>query len=119
MIDSYTFGTRKWLSPPRIQKAASSRWEVETSAPGTAVTLSGHAVRVACRFRFVYRRSRILAFVGLPIVMVAVVLIGLSVDERDPIVVMKWKETLDFLEHATDRCEDVANLLEGVIVKHA
>ena len=39
-------------------------------------------------------------------------------DERDPIVVMKWKETLDFLEDATDRCEDVANVLEGVMVKH-
>lgn len=39
-------------------------------------------------------------------------------DERDPLVVMKWKETLDFLEHATDRCEDVANVLEGVMVKH-
>jgi uncharacterized protein len=39
-------------------------------------------------------------------------------DEQDPIVVMKWKETLDFLEHATDRCEDVANVLEGVVVKH-
>lgn len=39
-------------------------------------------------------------------------------DERDPIVVMKWKETLDFLEDATDRCEDVANVLEGVVVKH-
>jgi predicted phosphate transport protein (TIGR00153 family) len=38
--------------------------------------------------------------------------------ERDPIVVMKWKETLDFLEMATDRCEDVANVLEGVMVKH-
>ena len=39
-------------------------------------------------------------------------------DERDPITVMKWKETFDFLEAATDRCEDVANLLEGVMVKH-
>jgi predicted phosphate transport protein (TIGR00153 family) len=39
-------------------------------------------------------------------------------EERDPIVVMKWKETLDFLEDATDRCEDVANVLEGVVVKH-
>lgn len=38
--------------------------------------------------------------------------------ERDPIVVIKWKEILDFLEAATDRCEDVANLLEGVVVKH-
>ena len=39
-------------------------------------------------------------------------------DERDPIIVMKWKETLDFLENATDRCEDVANVLESVLVKH-
>jgi predicted phosphate transport protein (TIGR00153 family) len=39
-------------------------------------------------------------------------------DERDPLMVMKWKETLDFLEDATDCCEDVANLLEGVVVKH-
>ena len=39
-------------------------------------------------------------------------------DERDPLLVIKWKETLDFLEDATDRCEDVANVLEGVMVKH-
>src|SRR5436190_33916 len=39
-------------------------------------------------------------------------------DEKDPLMVMKWKETLDFLENATDRCEDVANVLEGVMVKH-
>jgi uncharacterized protein len=39
-------------------------------------------------------------------------------DERDPLSVIKWKETLDFLEDATDRCEDVANVLEGVMVKH-
>ena len=39
-------------------------------------------------------------------------------EERDPLMVMKWKEMLDFLEDATDRCEDVANVLEGVMVKH-
>jgi len=39
-------------------------------------------------------------------------------EEHDPILVMKWKEALDFLEDATDRCEDVANVLEGVMVKH-
>ncbi len=39
-------------------------------------------------------------------------------EERDPLIVMKWKEALDFLEDATDRCEDVANVLEGVMVKH-
>jgi hypothetical protein len=40
-------------------------------------------------------------------------------DEKDAIAVIKWKEILDFLEQATDRCEDVANVLEGVVVKHA
>jgi predicted phosphate transport protein (TIGR00153 family) len=39
-------------------------------------------------------------------------------EEPNPIIVMKWKETLDFLEDATDRCEDVANVIEGVMVKH-
>ena len=39
-------------------------------------------------------------------------------EERDPILVMKWKETLDLFEQATDRCKDVANVLEGVMVKH-
>jgi len=38
--------------------------------------------------------------------------------ETDPIAVIKWKEIFDFLEAATDRCEDVGNLLEGVVVKH-
>ena len=45
-------------------------------------------------------------------------IVSLFDEERDPIAVIKWKEILDFLEAATDRCEDVANLLEGVIVKH-
>lgn len=40
-------------------------------------------------------------------------------EERDPVMIIKWKEILDFLEQATDRCEDVANLLEGVVVKNA
>ena len=40
-------------------------------------------------------------------------------EEQNPIVIIKWKEILDFLEEATDRCEDVANVLEGVVVKHA
>src|SRR5207253_11407854 len=39
-------------------------------------------------------------------------------EERDPIAVIQWKEILDLLEDATDRCEDVANLLENVVVKY-
>ena len=40
-------------------------------------------------------------------------------EEQDPITVIKWKEIFDFLEAATDRCEDVGNVIEGVVVKHA
>ena len=39
-------------------------------------------------------------------------------EEPNPITVIKWKEVLDFLEQATDRCEDVANVIESIVVKH-
>jgi uncharacterized protein Yka (UPF0111/DUF47 family) len=38
--------------------------------------------------------------------------------ETDPITIMKWKELYDNLERITDSCEDVANVIEGVVVKH-
>jgi predicted phosphate transport protein (TIGR00153 family) len=40
-------------------------------------------------------------------------------EEQNPISVIKWKELLDELEKATDECEDVANVLEGIVVKHS
>jgi uncharacterized protein len=40
-------------------------------------------------------------------------------EEKDPIMIIKWKEVYENLESATDRCEDVANIIEGVILEHA
>ena len=40
-------------------------------------------------------------------------------EEANPIEVLKWKEILDLLERASDDCEDVANLVESVLVKYA
>ena len=40
-------------------------------------------------------------------------------EEKDPITVIKWKEIYENLESASDRCEDVANIIEGVILEHA
>ena len=37
----------------------------------------------------------------------------------DPLLVLKWKEVCEALENATDRCEDVANVIEGVVLEHA
>jgi hypothetical protein len=39
-------------------------------------------------------------------------------EERDPIAVIKWKELYETLESATDRCEDVANIIEGVVLEN-
>ena len=39
-------------------------------------------------------------------------------EERDAITVIKWKEIYENLENATDRCEDVANIIEGVVLEH-
>jgi predicted phosphate transport protein (TIGR00153 family) len=40
-------------------------------------------------------------------------------DEKDAIEIIKVKEILSALETATDKCEDVANVIESVIIKQA
>ena len=39
--------------------------------------------------------------------------------EKDAIVVIKLKQIYEFIEAAIDKCEDVANVIEGICVKHA
>jgi predicted phosphate transport protein (TIGR00153 family) len=39
-------------------------------------------------------------------------------DKNDPIEVMKWRDILDALETATDRAEDVANIIESIVLEH-
>ena len=39
-------------------------------------------------------------------------------DANDPLTVLKWKEIYEKLEAAVDRCENVANIIESVIIKH-
>ena len=39
--------------------------------------------------------------------------------EKDPLTVMKWKELFETLEEATDLCEDVANIVEGIVLERA
>ncbi|MCJ7769408.1 MAG: DUF47 domain-containing protein [Dehalococcoidales bacterium] len=40
-------------------------------------------------------------------------------DTKDTVYIIKWREIYEHMESATDRCEDVANVLEGVALKHA
>jgi len=39
--------------------------------------------------------------------------------EHDPIRVIKYKEVYEFLELAADRCEDVADVLQNVVIKNS
>jgi uncharacterized protein Yka (UPF0111/DUF47 family) len=39
-------------------------------------------------------------------------------EEHDPFEFIKWKEILDLMEQATDRCEDVADAIEGIVLAH-
>lgn len=39
--------------------------------------------------------------------------------EKDPVQIIKWKEIIETLEFATDKCEDVANVIETVKLKNA
>lgn len=38
--------------------------------------------------------------------------------ESDPIMVIKWKEIYQDFENGADRCEDVTNILERIVLKH-
>jgi len=40
-------------------------------------------------------------------------------EEKDPVQIIKWKEIYEVIETAVDKCEDVANVIEGVILKSA
>jgi uncharacterized protein Yka (UPF0111/DUF47 family) len=40
-------------------------------------------------------------------------------DSKDPMMVIKWKDIYEFLEDAIDRCEDVANVVEGVALEYS
>jgi hypothetical protein len=39
-------------------------------------------------------------------------------EEKDPIVLLKWKEIYDTMEKTLDQAEDVANILESIAIKH-
>ena len=44
---------------------------------------------------------------------------GLFHENRDPLEVIKWKDVYEKLEDTIDRSENVANIIEGVIIKHS
>ena len=44
-------------------------------------------------------------------------LVRLFKQEKDPILVMKWKEIFERLERTTDRCQEVANIIQGIVIE--
>jgi len=46
-------------------------------------------------------------------------IVNLFEHEKDPVEIIKWKEIIETLEFASDKCEDVANVIETVTLKNA
>ena len=44
---------------------------------------------------------------------------GLFANGGQPIEIIKWKDIYGHLEAAIDKCEDVANIIERITIKHA
>lgn len=44
-------------------------------------------------------------------------LVRLFKTETDPVMIMKWKEIFERLEKATDRCQEVANIISGIVIE--
>ena len=40
-------------------------------------------------------------------------------ESNHPLEVMKWRDILESIETATDRAEDVADIIEGIVLEHA
>lgn len=44
-------------------------------------------------------------------------LVRLFKTETDAVMIMKWKEIFERLEKATDRCQEVANIISGIVIE--
>jgi len=40
-------------------------------------------------------------------------------EEKDPVQIIKWKEIFEVIETAVDKCDDVSNVIESVMLKNA
>lgn len=40
-------------------------------------------------------------------------------NEKDAIELVKWKDIIERIEEAIDTCENVANIVEGIVLKHS
>jgi len=46
-------------------------------------------------------------------------MVDLFEHEKDAVELIKWKEIFERIEEAIDVCEDVSNIVEGIVLKHA
>jgi uncharacterized protein Yka (UPF0111/DUF47 family) len=47
------------------------------------------------------------------------IMANLFENEKDAIELVKWKDIFQLLEEGIDVCEDVSNIVEGIVLKHA
>ncbi|WP_225408735.1 DUF47 domain-containing protein [Stigmatella hybrida] len=118
-----------------LTNAAAARlhyYEIETSQPDAAelarlLVLSAEKVQeVVAALRLIKKPEQILAGCK------AIKRLETQTDEAlragmsrlfksglDTLTIIKWKEVYDLIETATDKCNGVANVIEGVVLEHS
>jgi len=51
-------------------------------------------------------------------IMLRTAMVDLFEHEKDAIELIKWKEIFERIEESLDVCEDVSNIVEGIVLKH-
>ena len=52
-------------------------------------------------------------------IVLRMIMANLFENEKDAIELIKWKDIFQLLEEGIDVCEDVSNIVEGIVLKHA
>ena len=102
-VDSVRTGT---LDLIKILVAATSEVESAVRALGTPDSAIQHCIEIN---RYENDSDRICR----------TLIAQLFDEEKDSVQIIKWKEIYEVIETAVDKCEDVANVIEGVILKSA
>jgi predicted phosphate transport protein (TIGR00153 family) len=90
---------------------SSSAEEISQAVSMLVEIKDAELILVKCRAIYSYERDADRIFRG--------ALARLFREGGDPIAIIKWRDIFDALETATDRAEDVANAIEGIILEHA
>ncbi len=99
--DARELGAVLYLATVKMQEAVAALREIKK--PGAILSACREIAQLEKRGDTAYRAG----------------LAKLFKSGTDPLTVMKWREIYQLIEDAIDRADDVANVIEGVVLEHS